>query len=134
MKVVHKHLIIRAEVKRPIIDPGVAKDWLRRLIAAIGMKITKNGGPHCDYVKKENNEGIAAVAIIETSHVALHIWDKNNPPLAQIDVYSCSEFDPNVVAQYLKVMEPINVGYKFLDREHLIEEITNGLVEVKQTT
>ncbi len=127
-KVVHKHLIIRAEVQRPIIDPGVAKDWMRRLIATIGMKITKNGGPHCDYVKKENNEGIAAVAIIETSHVALHIWDKTEPPLVQLDVYSCSEFDPNDVAGFLKVMEPTSIGYKFLDREHLIEEITNGLI------
>jgi len=130
MKTVHKHLIIRAEVNQPIIDPDVAKDWMRKLISAIGMKVTAHGGPHCDYVKKENNEGIAAVAIIETSHIALHIWDKIDPPLVQLDVYSCSEFDPNQVAKYLKIMEPISICYKFLDREHLIEEITNGLVEI----
>ena len=33
------------------------------------------------------------VAIIETSHIAMHIWDEPKPALMQFDVYSCGEFD-----------------------------------------
>ena len=36
----HKHLIIRAEVKNPFVDPQTTKDWLERLVSAINMKIT----------------------------------------------------------------------------------------------
>ena len=44
------------------------------LIKDIGMKLMF--GPEVRYVRQEGNEGLTAVAIIETSHVALHVWDK----------------------------------------------------------
>jgi S-adenosylmethionine/arginine decarboxylase-like enzyme len=65
------------------------------------MVITENGGPYADYVEKPDNYGIAAFAMIETSHCALHVWDRVSPPLAQLDVYSCSDFDPAVVVRML---------------------------------
>lgn len=120
---VHKHLIIRAEVQKPIVDPEEAKNWIRRLVSAIGMKLTKHGGPHCDYVEKENNYGIAAVAIIETSHISLHIWDQDDPPLAQIDIYSCSNFEPKDVVEFINEMNPTKINFKFLDRENNLESI-----------
>ena len=82
----HKHLFIRAEVKKPFTDPEITKDWLRRLVEAIGMKITKSGGPHVDYVDVPGNSGIAGVVMIETSHASIHIWDQIEPPLVQMDV------------------------------------------------
>lgn len=128
MSLVHKHLIIRSEVKEPIVDVEVAKNWLRRLIEGIGMKITKNGGPHCDYVEKPDNYGIAAVAVIETSHVALHIWDRQDPPLVQLDVYSCSDFRIKDVVKFLTEMKPKKTSYKFLDRSTSLQEIDNSTV------
>lgn len=122
----HRHLIIRAEVKNPIRDEETAKDWMTRLIKDIGMEITENGGPYADYVKKEGNCGIAAVAIIETSHVGLHIWDQENPPIAQIDVYSCSEFAVRDILPYVNEMMPTKIWYKFLDRENCLQEIDNS--------
>ena len=123
---VHKHLIIRAEVREPIINTDVAIDWMRRLIKDIGMEITENGGPYADYVKKEGNCGIAGVAIIETSNIGIHIWDQETPPLAQIDVYSCSDFSVNQVLPYVQEMKPTKISYKFLDRENCLQEIDNS--------
>jgi len=122
----HKHLIIRAEVEKPIVETNVAIDWMKRLINDIGMKITEHGGPYADYVKKEGNCGIAAVAIIETSHVGLHLWDQEDPPLAQIDVYSCSEFEVRDIIPCVNEMGPTKIWYKFLDRENCLQEIDNS--------
>lgn len=125
-KPVHKHLIVRAEVAKPIVNPQVAADWMRRLIDRIGMNITEHGGPHCDYVEKEGNCGIACVAVIETSHVALHIWDQADPPLAQLDVYSCSDFEVEDVFEFIREMEPTRMSYRLLDRETDLREADAG--------
>ena len=50
-------------------------------------------GPYVKYCNMPGNRGITAVAIIETSHIAMHIWDEPKPALMQMDVYSCGEFD-----------------------------------------
>ena len=120
---IHKHMIIRAEVTKPIIDVDVAKDWMKRLIEQIGMKITEHGGPHCDYVEKPGNEGITIVAIIETSHCAMHIWDKEDPPIAQLDVYSCAEFETWDVIEFIYEMKPSKIEFKLFDRSKHIDEI-----------
>lgn len=116
----HKHLIIRCNVNKPFVDVEKTKDWLRRLVDAIGMKLCKSGGPHVDYVESEGNNGIAGVAMIETSHISIHCWDKQNPPLAQIDVYSCANFDPEVVVAYVLEMDPLWIECLMLDRKDKI--------------
>jgi S-adenosylmethionine/arginine decarboxylase-like enzyme len=120
--VVHKHLIVRAEVKNPIIDPEKAIEWLGLVVKQIGMTITEHGGPYADYVKKDGNEGIAAIAMIETSHVSLHVWDKDDPPLAQIDIYSCAEFDHEAMVDMIdEEMKVITAQHICLNRATGIE-------------
>ncbi len=126
MGVVHNHLIIRAEVEKPIVCPTVAIDWLRRIVDALGMRITANGGPHCDYVDQPGNAGIAAVAIIETSHLGLHVWDQESPAIVQFDAYSCSKFEVHQVLPFIQEMSPTKIWYKFLDRESGLHEIDNS--------
>ena len=75
-------------------------------------------GPVASYCKMEGNRGITAFAIIETSHIAMHIWDESKPSLVQLDVYSCSNFDPITVFDHCKVMDPVKTDFKFLDREN----------------
>lgn len=116
MGLVHQHLLVRAEVSEPIVSVEVAKEWLVKLVDEIGMVITKSGGPHVDYVDKPGNAGIAGIVMIETSHCALHIWDQLNPPLVQLDVYSCSQFDENKVLKMLESMKPTKVNYFTFDR------------------
>lgn len=117
----HKHMLIRANVKKPFVDVEVTKDWLLRLVKAIGMKVCKSGGPHVDYVEAEGNCGIAGIVMIETSHVSVHCWDKQNPPLAQIDIYSCASYDPKIVLDFVSELEPSSMVYLLVDRKDKLE-------------
>lgn len=119
----HKHLIIRATVKKPFVNVNEAEAWMTALVKDIGMNITEHGGPHVDYVKKEGNHGIAAMAMIETSHVSLHVWDKQDPPLVQMDVYSCSDFNEDAVIAFLSEMEPDHIEYLLIDRGKSLEMV-----------
>ena len=120
---VHKHLLVRAEVKQPIVNKNKAIKFLRKLIKAINMKAMY--GPTASYCKMKGNRGVTAFAIIETSHIAMHIWDEVDPALVQLDVYSCADMDPNEVIEIIKQeLDTVKIEYKFLDREHDFKEIT----------
>ena len=120
---VHKHLLVRAEVKAPIVNKNKAIKFLRTLIKAINMK--EMYGPTASYCKIKGNRGVTAFANIETSHIAMHIWDEVDPALVQLDVYSCAEMDPNKVIEIIKQeLDTVKIEYKFLDREHDFKEIT----------
>ena len=118
----HKHLIIRAEVIRPITSEKEIKKWLRNLVKKIDMNIIK--GPYASYVSKEGNRGITGIVMIETSHIAVHIWDEQVPSLVQCDVYSCAEFSSSEVLMEFAVMEPTKIEHMLLDRAEEIKTIT----------
>jgi len=111
----HKHLVVRAEVDKPLVNKNKAIKFLRSLIKKIKMKPMY--GPTASYCKMKGNRGITAFAIIETSHIAMHIWDETQPALVQLDVYSCSDFTPKTVFEHIETMIPTKIDYKFLDRE-----------------
>ena len=117
----HKHLIIRAEVNSPIISEKELKKWLRKLVKKIDMKIIK--GPYTAYVSKEGNRGITGVVMIETSHIAIHIWDEISPALVQCDVYSCAEFSSNEVLIEFTSMGVTKIDHIMLDRVDTIKLI-----------
>ena len=117
---VHKHLIVRAEVKLPPKDETRAKEFLRELIRGIHMKILF--GPEARYVTVEGNRGLTCFAIIETSHVVMHTWDECDPAIVQLDVYSCGGLDTGVVFDFLKQFDPTKIDYKYLDRETGLHE------------
>ena len=122
MTLVHKHLIIRTEVNNPPQDPIWVQNWLTQLVGKIGMKVCQ--GPITAYVDVPGNAGVTGVVIIETSHIAIHVWDETNPGLIQLDVYTCGPFDPNLIFEELKQFEPTKMEYKYLDREHGLEEVS----------
>jgi S-adenosylmethionine/arginine decarboxylase-like enzyme len=95
------------------------------LIKDIGMQVM--AGPEVRYVTKEGNEGLTAVAIIETSHVALHVWDKQDPPLLQLDVYTCGPFKPGIVLKYIQEFRPTKIQWKYLDRETDLQTVDIGI-------
>jgi S-adenosylmethionine/arginine decarboxylase-like enzyme len=124
----HKHLIVRAEINNPIVDPSyMSETWLPNLIEKIGMKIL--GGPYSIYCEVEGNRGLTAVTIIETSHIALHIWDEEEPAMLQLDVYTCGQLDPYDVVSSIQEMEPVLIEMKYLDREHNLVELPIPLPE-----
>jgi len=114
----HKHLLIRAEVlncpKKD--DMSYVLTWMTSLITSINMKLMQ--GPNISYVDQKGNRGITCMALIETSHIVLHIWDETEPGLFQLDVYSCKSFDMSIVIKSLNESFKINkLQYKFLDRK-----------------
>ena len=119
---VHKHLIVRAEAKNPPMDEAVLTEWFKKFIDEIGMKVMM--GPYVKYSHMIGNRGITGVAIIETSHIVMHVWDEPDPALLQFDVYSCGEFDPETICNKIKKdFNTTKIEYKFLDRENDLSEI-----------
>ena len=121
MNVVHKHLIIRAETENTPSDQKWAHTWLTELVKKIGMEICQ--GPITTYVNVPGNRGLTGLVIIETSHIALHCWDENNPGMLQLDIYSCGDFDTAIIFEELKQFNPVKMEYKYLDREKGLKEI-----------
>jgi len=121
MTLVHKHLIVRAEVNDTPNDPNWAHSWLVDLVDKIGMQICQ--GPITTYVDKPGNRGLTAVVVIETSHIALHCWDEEKPGLLQLDVYTCGPLNEKVIFDEIKKFDPVSIEYKYLDREKNLKEI-----------
>jgi len=119
---VHKHLIVRAEAVSPPMDEEFLRRWLEKFIEEIGMKVMM--GPYVKYSNMVGNRGITGAAIIETSHIVMHVWDEPDPALLQFDVYSCGEFDPETICDKIKKdFNTTKIEYKFLDREHNLKEL-----------
>jgi S-adenosylmethionine/arginine decarboxylase-like enzyme len=119
---VHKHLIVRAEAVSPPMDEEFLRRWLEKFIEEIGMKVMM--GPYVKYSNIVGNRGITGAAIIETSHIVMHVWDEPDPALLQFDVYSCGEFDPETICEKIKKdFNTTKIEYKFLDREHDLKEL-----------
>ena len=118
---VHKHLIVRAEVTNPPKDETLAKEFLKELIEGINMKTLF--GPEARYVDVPGNRGLTCFAIIETSHIVMHTWDESNPAMIQLDVYTCGALDTDVVFDFMRRFGVIKMDYKFLDRENDLKEI-----------
>ncbi len=82
------------------VDETFISKWMENLVEEIGMKIIK--GPFTAYVTKEGNRGLTAIVMIETSHIALHVWDETNPGMIQFDLYTCSTLPVDLVIKSLE--------------------------------
>jgi S-adenosylmethionine/arginine decarboxylase-like enzyme len=111
---VHHLLVVNARVNKPPVDPVFINAWKKQLIENIGMKLLM--GPFSTYHDMPGNRGLTSVSVIETSHIALHVWDEESPGNLRLDVYSCAEFDIDTIISALEPFDPTYVDYKFLDR------------------
>lgn len=112
----HKHLIVRAELNNPPNCTTAIETWMKKLVKQIDMNILM--GPYSVYSDMVGNRGLTAVTIIETSHIALHVWDEVEPALAQLDVYTCSTLNIQDVFEAMREWLPAKVEYKYIDREN----------------
>ncbi len=122
----HKHLIVRAELNNPPQCADAIQDWMKVLVDKIGMKILM--GPYAVYSDMVGNRGLTAVTIIETSHIAMHVWDECDPALMQLDVYTCSTLNITDVFSALEEFDPVHVEYKYIDRENELTLLETGIV------
>lgn len=112
----HKHLLVNANINNPMNKEQDAIDFLTHLVKSIDMKIIK--GPFASYVDAEGNKGLTAIVMIETSHIAFHIWDEPNPALIQFDLYTCGTLDEEKVFETLhKYFDIVSFEYMLIDRE-----------------
>jgi S-adenosylmethionine/arginine decarboxylase-like enzyme len=113
----HKHLLINAKVEKPISSEEEATTFLKDLVERIDMKIIK--GPFASYVDKPGNRGLTAIVMIETSHIAFHIWDEEDPSLLQFDLYTCGKLNlAQVLLALGETFNVINLDYQLFDREN----------------
>jgi hypothetical protein len=113
----HKHLLVNAKVENPINTEEQGVDFLTRLVESIDMKIIK--GPFASYVDKPGNRGLTAIVMIETSHIAFHIWDEEDPSLVQFDLYTCGELNlAKVLLAFGETFKVVSLDYQLFDREN----------------
>ena len=96
----HNHVLINGYTLLPPTDEKQTIAWMQQLVDSIGMKTIQ--GPFASYVTKEGNRGLTAIVMIETSHIAMHVWDETDPAFMQFDLYTCSTLPVEKVIQNLE--------------------------------
>lgn len=116
--------MVRAKVLNPPRDMDLTKSWLENLVKDIDMKILQ--GPYVSYVDAPGNRGITAVVMIETSHIAFHVWDEQEPALLQFDLYTCGCLDTQ------QVLDKMNEFFQFTHLEYLVYDREDTFKLIKE--
>lgn len=121
----HKHLMIRAKILQPPKDTAKVINWLKSFVDSLNMKILQ--GPFSSYVDAVGNKGLTAVVMIETSHIAFHVWDEQDPALLQFDLYTCGLLNASKALDNIdKFFDFHSYEYVLYDRENKMEVIERG--------
>jgi S-adenosylmethionine/arginine decarboxylase-like enzyme len=123
----HLHLLVKGYITNPPKKEEVLNKWLSELVSEVGMKVV--AGPTSVYVDEPGNEGITGTVTLATSHAAIHIWDNDNPPMFQFDIYSCKDFEPEVVLNHIHKSFGLTEAYwSFIDRnQNVFYELRHGV-------
>ena len=133
MDLVHQHLLIRAFLKNPPLEEEQLKNWFRKVVSAIDMKVCIE--PQAKYVDATGNKGLTGLVGIETSHMSAHctshFWDECSPALVQLDVYSCKQFNPDTIIEMLSEFGLVSYEAMLIDREDGFKIISHTKIEAK---
>ena len=111
----HLHLLVKGNIKTPPKTEKLLNIWFGQLVTNVGMKVV--AGPTSVYVNEPGNEGITGTVTLATSHASIHVWDMDNPPMFQFDLYSCSEFTAKQVLDHIDDwFGLLEAHYKMIDR------------------
>lgn len=111
----HLHLLVKGNIKTPPQTEKLLNNWFSELVTKVGMKVV--AGPTSVYVNEPGNEGITGTVTLATSHASIHVWDMDNPPMFQFDLYSCSDFTAKQVLDHIdEWFGLIEVHYQMIDR------------------
>jgi len=122
----HLHLLVKGHLLNPPKTEDILNKWLSELVDTVGMKVV--AGPTSVYVDEPGNEGVTGTITLATSHAAIHVWDAEIPAMFQFDIYSCKEYDPNIVLNHIDKHFDLKEGYwSFIDRnKDTFFELNNG--------
>ena len=111
----HLHLLVKGYVKNPPKTAETLNVWLSELVSKVDMKVV--AGPTSVYVDEPGNEGVTGTITLATSHAAIHVWDADEPAMFQFDIYSCKDYDPNVVLNHIdNNFDLMEAYWSFIDR------------------
>jgi S-adenosylmethionine/arginine decarboxylase-like enzyme len=111
----HLHLLVKGNIKTPPKTEKLLNIWFGQLVTNVGMKVV--AGPTSVYVNEPGNEGITGTVTLATSHASIHVWDMDNPPMFQFDLYSCSEFTAKQVLDHIDDwFGLLEAHYQMIDR------------------
>jgi S-adenosylmethionine/arginine decarboxylase-like enzyme len=133
----HEQMVIDALVDNGIVDAKTIRELMVELISRIGMELLTPDGtvpwtnPNAAYCFIPGNRGVTCSAIIQTSHIAMHVWDECQPAKFHLDVYSCSKLDPDAVFAWMADhFAPVSAQGYFIDRDNDKVTIKNEIVKV----
>jgi|LakMenEpi03Aug12_release.lakeMendotaPanAssembly.Ray.scaffolds.fasta_scaffold91668_3 S-adenosylmethionine/arginine decarboxylase-like enzyme len=128
MGIKHLQQIIIGQVTNPPTDVDVVKQFMRDLVEAIGMKRLIE--PQAVYVKAVGNKGMTSCVLIETSHIAWHVWDEESPGLLQFDLYTCGDLVADQVLAIVKDFFGLTTySMKVFDRAVELNELVSVVNE-----
>jgi S-adenosylmethionine/arginine decarboxylase-like enzyme len=126
----HHHFLLRMETQScpgPD-DKEKAEHMIHMIINDIHMQLLDK--PHVYYMKLPLfNEGLTAIAPIQTSHIAFHFWvrpdrqilhHKESKCLLEFDIYTCGNMSMqqiHKVLHHLSVFKPTHVDATLLNRK-----------------
>jgi S-adenosylmethionine/arginine decarboxylase-like enzyme len=129
----HKHLLVNAKITNAVKSESQGIEFLTNLVDKIDMKIIK--GPFASYVNVEGNRGLTGIVMIETSHIAFHIWDEVRPGLIQFDLYTCGQLElDKVLSIFKETFDIVTLDYILFDRENGFVEESSGTINNQDTT
>ncbi len=129
----HKHLLVNAKISNAVKSEAQGIEFLTNLVDKIDMKIIK--GPFASYVNVEGNRGLTGIVMIETSHIAFHIWDEVRPGLIQFDLYTCGQLElDKVISIFKETFDIVTLDYILFDRENGFVEESSGTINNQDTT
>ena len=125
MAVNHLQQIIIGQVTKPPTDVDVVKQFMCDLVESIGMKRLIE--PQAVYVEAVGNRGMTSCVLIETSHIAWHVWDEQTPGLLQFDLYTCGDLIAEQVFGIVKEFFGLTkYSVKVFDRAQEFTQINDG--------
>jgi S-adenosylmethionine/arginine decarboxylase-like enzyme len=125
MAVNHLQQIIIGQVTKPPTDVDVVKHFMCDLVESIGMKRLIE--PQAVYVEAVGNRGMTSCVLIETSHIAWHVWDEQTPGLLQFDLYTCGDLIAEQVIEIVKEFFGLTkYSVKVFDRAQEFTQINDG--------
>ena len=119
----HQHLLLRAYVINPPKTEELLNQWLTDLVKDIGMNVVVPA--KSKYVDVPGNRGLTGSINIETSHIAIHIWDEQSPAKIEMDVYSCSCFDEITVLKKVNEFTLTQYHSMMVDRNSIPFTVTS---------
>lgn len=126
----HNHLLLNGFTHNPPRNEEATIAWMEGFIKAIDMKILQ--GPFASYVDVEGNRGLTCVAMIETSHVAMHVWDEPVPAKVQFDLYTCGSLpEVHTLTQIVDFLQLEDYEYMILEREHGFNVVSSKAIHGK---